>query len=165
MIIADALHTQHAHGTHLRARDAHYVAIVKNNHPGLYQQVRDLPWAEIPLGHKTSERSHHRIEVRRLKVVAFKHIAYPDARQAIQVVRRRRDLSTGKLSIERVYLITSLTPGEATGAQLAAWIRGHWGIEICQAVCTYGMRPVSSAKWGCTRVVRPRTRSKRTRGR
>ncbi|WP_225321093.1 hypothetical protein [Streptomyces luteolifulvus] len=25
-----------------------------------------------------------------------------------------------------VYLITSLPPGAATGAQLAAWIRGHW---------------------------------------
>jgi hypothetical protein len=34
-----------------------------------------------------------------------------------------------KLTIERVYLITSLAPGEATGGQLAAWIRGHWHIE------------------------------------
>ncbi|MGO4463726.1 helix-turn-helix domain-containing protein [Streptomyces sp. M-16] len=40
-----------------------------------------------------------------------------------------RDLVSGKLTIERVYLITSLGPGEATGAQLASWIRGHWGIE------------------------------------
>ncbi|WP_406408245.1 hypothetical protein OG923_06940 [Streptomyces halstedii] len=29
----------------------------------------------------------------------------------------------------RVYLITSLPPGAATGAQLAAWIKGHWKIE------------------------------------
>lgn len=33
------------------------------------------------------------------------------------------------LTIERVYLITSLPPGSATGAELAVWIRGHWGIE------------------------------------
>ncbi|MFC8901039.1 hypothetical protein [Streptomyces cinereoruber] len=44
-------------------------------------------------------------------------------------MRWRRDLGSGKLSIERVYLITSLPPGAATGAQLASWIKGHWGIE------------------------------------
>ncbi|MER7813448.1 ISAs1 family transposase, partial [Streptomyces sp900116325] len=54
---------------------------------------------------------------------------YPGARQVIQVVRWRRDLSAGKLTIERVYLITSLTVFDATCTELAAWIRGHWGIE------------------------------------
>jgi hypothetical protein len=44
-------------------------------------------------------------------------------------VRRRRDLGSGKLTIERIYLVTSPPPGAATGAQFASWIRGHWGIE------------------------------------
>ncbi|GGX55665.1 hypothetical protein [Streptomyces noursei] len=39
------------------------------------------------------------------------------------------DRGTGKLTIERVYLITSLAPGAATGTELASWIRGHWSIE------------------------------------
>jgi hypothetical protein len=65
----------------------------------------------------------------RLKTVVFAHIDYPDARQALQVVCWRKDFTTGKLTIERVYLITSLPLGAATGAQLAAWIRGHWKIE------------------------------------
>ncbi|MFI6929504.1 hypothetical protein [Streptomyces sp. NPDC050287] len=47
----------------------------------------------------------------------------------IQVVRWRRDLSAGKLAIERVYLITSLSVFDATCTELATWIRGHWGIE------------------------------------
>jgi len=38
-------------------------------------------------------------------------------------------LTTGKLTIERVYVITGLDIYDATPAQLAAWIRGHWGIE------------------------------------
>lgn len=38
-------------------------------------------------------------------------------------------LSTGKLTIERVYLITSLSVFGATCTELATWIRGHWGIE------------------------------------
>ncbi|WP_254594702.1 hypothetical protein [Streptomyces sp. 8P21H-1] len=41
----------------------------------------------------------------------------------------RRDFTSGKLTIERVYLITSLPPGAVIGAQLADWIRGHWKIE------------------------------------
>ncbi|MFJ3794628.1 ISAs1 family transposase, partial [Kitasatospora sp. NPDC090091] len=129
VITGDALHTQHAHGTYLRERGAHYLAIVKKNHPGLYAQVKTLPWADIPLDHRTRDRAHHRDEIRRLKTAAFHHLDYPGARQAIQIVRWRRDRSTGNLTIERVYLITSLDTYDVTAAQLATWIRGHWGIE------------------------------------
>ncbi|GAA3482263.1 hypothetical protein GCM10018966_067950 [Streptomyces yanii] len=129
VLTGDALHTQHRHGAYLRKRGAHYLAIVKKNHPGLYAQVRRLPWADIPLDHHTRDRAHHRDEIRRLKIAAFLHLDCPGARQAIQVVRPRHELSTRKLTIERVYLITSLDVFDATPAQLAAWIRGHWGIE------------------------------------
>ncbi len=44
-------------------------------------------------------------------------------------MRWRKDFTSGKLTIERVYLVTSLPPGAATGAQLADWIRGHRKIE------------------------------------
>ncbi|SOE19374.1 ISAs1 family transposase [Streptomyces sp. OK228] len=129
VVTADALHTQHNHGTYLRERDAHYLAIVKKNHPGLFDRVRHLPWSDIALDHYDRTRAHHRMEIRRLKTAAFAHLDYPEARQALQIVRWRRELGTGKLTIECVYLITSLAPGEATGAQLASWIRGHWHIE------------------------------------
>ncbi|MFF1594093.1 ISAs1 family transposase [Streptomyces sp. NPDC058286] len=102
VVTADALHTQQDHGTYLTRRGAHYVAVVKKNHPGLYVQVRKLPWRDIPLGHRTRDHAYHRDEARRLKVAAFSHLDYPGARQAIQVVRWRRDLSTGKLTIARV---------------------------------------------------------------
>ncbi|MEV8038549.1 ISAs1 family transposase [Streptomyces sp. NPDC086182] len=129
VVTADALHTQHGHGAYLTDRGAHYVAVVKKNHPGLHARVGKLPWRDIPLGHRTRDHAHHRDEIRRLKVAAFRHLDYPGARQAIQVVRWRRDLSTGKLTIERVYLITSLSVFDATCTELATWIRGHWGIE------------------------------------
>ncbi|EKX63203.1 ISAs1 family transposase [Streptomyces ipomoeae] len=129
VITADALHTQHAHGTYPRERGAHYIAQVKANHPGLFDRVRRLPWREIRLDHYDRTRAHHRLEIRRLETAAFAHLEYPDARQALQVVRWRKDLTSGKLSTERVYLITSLPPGAATGAQIADWIRGHWKIE------------------------------------
>lgn len=129
MVTADALHTQHAHGTYLRERGAHYLAIVKKNHVKLHNRVRRLPWRDMPLEHYDRTRAHHRIEIRRLKAAAFDHLDYPDAKQALQVVRWRMDRGTGELTIERVYLITSLAPGAATGTELASWIRGHWGIE------------------------------------
>ncbi|MEU1276663.1 ISAs1 family transposase [Streptomyces sp. NPDC005799] len=129
VVTADALHTQHDHGAYLASRGAHYMAVVKKNHPCLYAQVRKLPWRDIPLGHRTRDHAHHRDEIRRLKLAAFSDLDYPGARQAIQVVAWRRDLSTGKLTIERVYLITSLSVFDATPAELATWIRGHWRIE------------------------------------
>ncbi|MGX4695038.1 ISAs1 family transposase [Streptomyces sp. JNUCC 63] len=129
VITTDALHTQHSHGAYLHTRGIHYLAVVKRNHPGLYAQVKHLPWRDVPLDHRTRDKAHHRDEIRRLKVAAFSSIDYPGARQAIEVVRRRRDLATGKLTIERVYLITSLDVFDATPAELAAWIRGHWSIE------------------------------------
>ncbi|MFB7115521.1 ISAs1 family transposase [Streptomyces sp. NPDC056190] len=129
VITADALHTQHAHGTYLRTRGAHYIAQVKANHPTLFDRVRRLPWQDIALDHYERTTAHHRLEIRRLKSAAFAHLDYPDARQALQVVRWRKDFTSGKLTIERVYLITSLPPGTASGARLAAWIRGHWKIE------------------------------------
>ncbi|GAA5705920.1 hypothetical protein Save01_06774 [Streptomyces avermitilis] len=88
-----------------------------------------LPWREITLDHHDRTRAHHRLEIRWLKTVAFAHLDYPDARQVLQVVRWRKDFTSGKLTIERVYLITSLPPGTATGPQLAAWNRGHWHIQ------------------------------------
>lgn len=63
------------------------------------------------------------------KQARCRKLSTTDAAQALQVVRWREDFSTDKLTIERVYLITSLPPGAATGAQLAVWIRGHWKIE------------------------------------
>ncbi|WP_052319043.1 ISAs1 family transposase [Streptomyces sp. MUSC 125] len=91
VITADALHTQHAHGIYLRERGAHCIAQVKANRPGLFDRVRRLPWREIPLDHHDRTRAHHRPEIRRLKTAAFAHLDYPDARQALQVVRWRKD--------------------------------------------------------------------------
>ena len=56
--------------------------------------------------------------------------AFPHAAQAIQIVRRRRiSGKKKKWSRETVYAITSLTAVQATPAELAAIIRGHWAIE------------------------------------
>ncbi|NKY13579.1 ISAs1 family transposase [Streptomyces somaliensis DSM 40738] len=129
VVTADAAHTQHANGHWLRKHSAHYIAVVKGNHPALHKQLRKLPWADIPVDHKDRTKGRGRLEVRHLKTVAFRHLDYPGARQALRVMRWRKDLTSKKTTIERLYFVTSLPPGAATGEQLAGWIRGHWKIE------------------------------------
>ena len=56
-------------------------------------------------------------------------LAFPHAAQALRVTRRTRPLSGGKWRTVTVYAVTSLAFGQATPAELAGWIRGHWQIE------------------------------------
>ena len=56
-------------------------------------------------------------------------LLFPHAAQAIQIRRRRRPAGTKKWSAETSYAITSLGFTQASAAELAAIIRGHWGIE------------------------------------
>ena len=67
-------------------------------------------------------------------------LAFPHAALAIQVIRRRRPLSGKKWSTQTRYAVTSLAASQATPAQLAGWIRGHWGIEALHHIrdVTYG---------------------------
>jgi predicted transposase YbfD/YdcC len=128
VITADALHAQREHATYLAGRGAHYLLIIKRNQPGLYAQLAALPWREVPKAYDKLERGHGRTERRTLKVTEVAAgLAFPHAAQALQIVRRRK--VKGKWSRETCYAVTSLTITQATTAQLAAIIRGHWGIE------------------------------------
>jgi hypothetical protein len=55
--------------------------------------------------------------------------AFPHAAQALCLTRQIRPLHGGRWRTITVYAITSLDAHQATPAQLAAWIRGHWQIE------------------------------------
>ena len=135
VITADALHTQREHVAALHARGAHWVLTVKGNQPTLHRQLAELPWRQVGEGHRSTETGHGRREIRVLKVVTIAAgIAFPHARQAIQVTRRTRPISArtgrkGRWHTETVYAITDLAPHQARPDELAAWIRGHWQIE------------------------------------
>jgi hypothetical protein len=49
--------------------------------------------------------------------------------QAVQIVRCRRIITTGKVALERVYAVTDLTAQQADAAEIAHRVRDHWGIE------------------------------------
>jgi predicted transposase YbfD/YdcC len=128
VLTADALHAQREHARYLHRRSAHYVITIKRNQPGLHAQLAALPWPDVPVAYTRRERGHGRTERRTLKVTAVaRGLAFPHAAQAIQITRRRK--VKGKWSRETCYAVTSLTITQASAAQLAAIIRGHWGIE------------------------------------
>jgi len=131
VVTADALHAQRSHAGYLvTQRGAHYLLTVKRNQPSLHAQLAALPWRHVPVAHQAREKGHGRAERRTMKTTAVAAgLAFPHAAQAIQIVRRRRPLTGKKWSTETVYAITSMTVIQARPADLARFIRGHWGIE------------------------------------
>jgi predicted transposase YbfD/YdcC len=109
VVTADAMHCQTAHADYLvLQRGAHYVLTVKGNQPALRNQLKALPWHDVPVGHTSHSRGHGRIEKRTLKVVTISAgILFPQALQAIQITRRTRKLNDKKWRTEVVYAVTS----------------------------------------------------------
>src|SRR5436305_1376148 len=99
-----------------------------------HTRLRALPWAEVPEAGRVHSVGHGRIETRTIRVIDLDGSTdghgefFPDARQALKIVRRRRG-RRGRWSVQTVYAITSLDARAADPALLATWVRGHWGIE------------------------------------
>jgi predicted transposase YbfD/YdcC len=131
VVTADALHTQREHARYLvENKHAHYILIVKGNQKSLRDQLKHLPWSQIPLQERTVGQGHGRREIRRLKACTVRPgLLFPHAAQALQLKRHRTDHTTGKTTITTIYAVTSLTPEQAGPARLAALIRGHWSVE------------------------------------
>jgi predicted transposase YbfD/YdcC len=143
VITADALHCQTAHAQWLHEQEAHLIVCVKGNQPGLLKRLKALPWKDVPVGHASTDRAHGRIEQRTLKAVTVTEqaggLGFPHAAQAIQIVRRSRPINPKpakntkskkkRRRNETVYAIVTLAADQASPAELAAWLRGHWKIE------------------------------------
>ncbi len=118
-----------------------YASAVKKNQPGLYAQLKNLPWRQIPAAAIQRDRGHGRQEHRTLKAATVTAgLCFPHAAQALRVTRRIRPLAGGKWRTATIYAVTSLTVSQATPAPLAGWIRGHWRIEALHHIrdVTYG---------------------------
>jgi len=128
VVTADALHFQRATAEHIVGRGGHYVFTVKDNQPQLRKRLKVLPWNDIPVSSTISGRGHGRRERRTIKATEVDAgLGFPHATQVLQV--RRTVTRKSRKSVEVVYLITSMPMTAAAPAQVAAWIRGHWGIE------------------------------------
>jgi predicted transposase YbfD/YdcC len=130
VVTADALHTQREHADWLVThKHADYLLLVKANQPTLHQQLRRLPWQQVPVADHTRDRGHGRVETRRLQVTTIAGLDFPHATQALRITRRVRPLAGRRWRTVTVYAVTSLTTARASPARLADYVRGHWGIE------------------------------------
>lgn len=110
-------------------KKAHYIAVIKANQPLLHQDLKRLPWRDVPLLDKTRATAHGRDEIRRIKTATVtRGLAFPHAAQAVQIVRRRRIVTTGKVTLERVYTVTDWEADQADAQEIAHRVRQHWGI-------------------------------------
>jgi predicted transposase YbfD/YdcC len=117
VVTADALHTQRAHAHWLvTVKHAAYLLIVKANQPTLHQQLKALPWREVPIADHTRDRGHGRAELRRLQVttIAGLDLDFPHATQALRITRRVRPLAGQRWRTVVVYAVTSLTAAQAS---------------------------------------------------
>lgn len=150
VVTFDAPHSVKANVSWLvEAKEAHYIAVIKTNQPTAHSQLAGLPWRDIAAQHTASTRGHGRRESRSIKTRAVADelggIAFPHARLAIRVHRRRKQSGTRETR-ESVYAVTSLDAHQASPADLAAAIRGHWAVENS----SHHIRDVTFAEDACT---------------
>jgi hypothetical protein len=139
VVTADALQT-HADAAEflVTGKQAHYLFVVKANQPTVLDRCARLAWHNVPVGDRTRDQAHGRVELRTLKAITVGHFGFPHAAQVLQITRKTRDLGRRRWHTVVVYAITSLPFAQARPARLTDHIRGHWAIESCCADCAYG---------------------------
>jgi predicted transposase YbfD/YdcC len=136
VVTVDAMHTQTDTAQAITGGGGDYVFTVKANQPRLYAACKNLPWRDVP-AHSSVQTGHGRRVRRTIKVLTAPTnlpgwVDFTGAAQLAQIRRttkRRSKNSTGKTTVEVVYVITSADHHTAPPAVLAAWVQGHWGIE------------------------------------
>ena len=153
IVTTDALLTQRDFCNKVCALDGDYVVPVALNHRQLHQDIACLFAPPIDINtadgtgnplqqmhteldqtldtHQVVEKGHGRIEKRRLtaSTALNEYVQWPGVNQVFAYDYQRIDLSTGQVKQKPQYGITSLTPDQASAADLMALRRGHWTIE------------------------------------
>lgn len=132
VVTGDAAHAQHTTAAHLAGeRGGAYALTVKGNQPRLLTQIaaampRPVPGTE---DHSELDTSKGRQVLRRIWAAPASNINFPAAAQIFLIRRDTFDSQGHWLSKETVHGVTSLTPEQASPADIARLTRQHWGIE------------------------------------
>ena len=127
-ITADAAHPSHDTAAYLLKRNAGYVFTVKGNRPGLLTAITErLPTAipDLAAATHTEHRHGHRI-TRTIWTAPADGVDFPGAAQVFRIRRDTYAPDGQRVSKHIVHGVTSLT---CTATEIAARVRGHWGIE------------------------------------
>jgi predicted transposase YbfD/YdcC len=135
IVTIDAAGCQLENARIIRGRGGHYLLAVKDNQPSLLDAV-DAVFAEAcerdfvgvaEDGDAAVGEGHGRREGRYVTVLTDPEGLpgdWPDVAAVVQVNRERE--AAGERTSTSHYYITSYA---GTAAEIAAWVRGHWGIE------------------------------------
>jgi predicted transposase YbfD/YdcC len=136
IVTTDALLTQKAVAQTIVDKQGDYVLPVKENQELTYQAIKDWFDAQPPrhLANRTAyhvEKGHGRLTHWQIEVTSALngYLDWPELAQCFKLTRRNVYLSTGEISSEIHYGISSLTPQEAAPANLLLIKRQHWCIE------------------------------------
>ena len=132
-ITGDALLNQRKIADYVvRQRQAHYHFTVKNNQPGLFEDIalyfQDRQQPDFVL---CDPPDHGRIEIRKIWTTTElnDYLNFPHVGQAFVIQRESTDKKTGDYSCDIAYGITSRTAEQADPQNVLATNRGHWTIE------------------------------------
>jgi predicted transposase YbfD/YdcC len=130
VVTADAMQTQRGHASWLReVKDAHFIFPVLDNQPTLFDRLDALDWANAPVTAWSVDEDRGRHEVRTIQVLP----APPDLNfpHVVQVFLIEWTVTVkGQTSYQAMLYVTSLTAKQADPADLLAYVRQHWGIEV-----------------------------------
>jgi len=133
VISADEMHTQRGHARDIHAAGAFYVFTLGGNQPRLSGAADALPWESVAGQAWTVDRGHGRIDVRTIKALPptpeIREL-FPHVEQVCLVERYSYGTDGELLSAVAVLGITSLPADKAGAADLLAYLRGHWSIEV-----------------------------------
>lgn len=114
-----------------RGKRGQWLFRLKGNQPELHAGVKLLFEHPVSAPVTVRQRSRHgnRIEVRELALSAELNdwAQWPGLAQVGRLTSLRKQ--PGKVTTETSYIITSLSPEQATPAKLLRLVRGHWSIE------------------------------------
>jgi predicted transposase YbfD/YdcC len=133
VISADQMHTQRKHARKIEAAGAYFLFTIGGNQEKLFDAADALPWRAFAGEAWTVDRGHGRIDVRTLKTLpptAQILRKWPQVRQVFLAERYSYGTDGELLGAVAILGITSLPPGQADAADLLAYLRGHWSIEM-----------------------------------
>lgn len=116
----------------VRDRHAHYHFTVKNNQPGLFEDIAlYFEDREDPDFVHYEPPDHGRIETRKIWVTdkLNNYLNFPYVGQAFMIQRETTNKKSGEYSSESAFGITSRTPHQADPESVLVTNRGHWSIE------------------------------------
>jgi predicted transposase YbfD/YdcC len=133
VISADQMHTQRKHARKISAAGAFFIFTIGENQPRLFGAADALPWGSIAGEAWTVDRGHGRIDVRTIKTLPPTErilARWPEVKQVFLVERYSYGTDGELLGAVAVLGITSLPADQAGPADLLAYLRGHWSIEM-----------------------------------